>query len=380
MNKSVITIVVGLVALNLAWGALVSSKAQRSRAMPASRLRSHQANLEANIVKARGGDSLSSVAARAGVPVEDLARINGLSTRSKLRKGQELLLPPSPKRETSDNQRKVESYRIVLVDGSSIQVDEAWREGKEVWYRRGGIRKSLDREVRAIEPVLTPAAPAPRIAASNAPTPEKPSSVRIYLVGGAEFKVDEIREGPTGIWYNRRILSVFLERERIARIERVIEGPGLTGETNRDWTSGDPRIDELIRTNGNRYGIDPYLVFCVIEHESHFHTRALSPKGAQGLMQLMPGTARRFGVRRPYDVAENIKGGTQYLKELMDMFGGQVNLVLASYNAGEGAVLKYGRNVPPYRETREYVKRISKRYGINGRQPNSDNDLPSPQQ
>ena len=96
--------------------------------MPASRLRSHQANSEAGIVKARGGDSVSSVAARAGVPVEDLARINGLSTRSKLRKGQELLLPPSPKRQTSDNQRKVESYRIVLVDGSSIQVDEAWRE------------------------------------------------------------------------------------------------------------------------------------------------------------------------------------------------------------------------------------------------------------
>jgi len=98
--------------------------------------------------------------------------------------------------------------------------------------------------------------------------------------------------------------------------------------------------------NGARYGVDPYLVFCVIEHESHFRSRALSPKGAQGLMQLMPGTARRFGVRRPYDVAENIKGGTQYLKELMAMFDGRVNLVLASYNAGEGAVLKYGRSVP----------------------------------
>src|SRR6476659_10744538 len=96
-------------------------------------------------------------------------------------------------------------------------------------------------------------------------------------------------------------------------------------------------------------------------------------------MQLMPGTARRFGVKRPYDVAENIKGGTQYLKELMDMFGGQVNLVLASYNAGEGAVLKYGRNVPPYRETRDYVKTIGKRYGLSGRESNPDNDVPSPQ-
>jgi soluble lytic murein transglycosylase-like protein len=79
-------------------------------------------------------------------------------------------------------------------------------------------------------------------------------------------------------------------------------------------------------------------------------------------MQLMPGTARRFGVRRPHDPAENIFGGTQYLKELLTMFGGQIHLALASYNAGEGAVMKYGRNIPPYRETREYVKRITKRY------------------
>ena len=124
--------------------------------------------------------------------------------------------------------------------------------------------------------------------------------------------------------------------------------------------------------------LDPYLVFLVIEQESHFRVRALSPKGAQGLMQLMPGTARSLGVRRPFEAAENIRGGTRYLRELMDMFGGQVNLVLASYNAGEGAVLKYGRNVPPYRETREYVKKIGKRYGLSGRQPQDDNNVPSP--
>ena len=95
-------------------------------------------------------------------------------------------------------------------------------------------------------------------------------------------------------------------------------------------------------------------------------------------MQLMPGTARRFGVKRPFDPADNIKGGSQYLRELMDMFNGQVNLVLASYNAGEGAVMKYGRTVPPYRETREYVKRIGKRYGLEGRVPNPENELPLP--
>ena len=73
-------------------------------------------------------------------------------------------------------------------------------------------------------------------------------------------------------------------------------------------------------------------------------------------------------------------GGTRYLKELMTMFAGRVDLVLASYNAGEGAVMKYGRNVPPYRETRDYVKKIGKRYGIDGRKPKEDDDVPVPQQ
>ena len=79
-------------------------------------------------------------------------------------------------------------------------------------------------------------------------------------------------------------------------------------------------------------------------------------------MQLMPGTSARFGIRRPSDPAQNIAGGTRYLKQLMGQFNGRIDLVLASYNAGEGAVMKFGRKVPPYRETRDYVKRISYRY------------------
>jgi len=86
-------------------------------------------------------------------------------------------------------------------------------------------------------------------------------------------------------------------------------------------------------------------------------------------MQLMPGSAGRFGVRRPFDPAENIFGGTQYLKELLKMFDGRLDLALASYNAGEGAVVKYGGNIPPYRETRDYVRRITRRYGANTPDP-----------
>src|ERR1051326_553390 len=132
---------------------------------------------------------------------------------------------------------------------------------------------------------------------------------------------------------------------------------------NDSWTTGNARIDGLIRYYGNQQGVDPYLIFCVMSQESKFTSAATSPKGAQGLMQLMPGTAARYGVTNPYDVAQSISGGTRYLKDLLKMFNGRIDLALAGYNAGEGAVIKYGYNIPPYDETRNYVKLIIKRYG-----------------
>ena len=128
------------------------------------------------------------------------------------------------------------------------------------------------------------------------------------------------------------------------------------------WTTGNGRIDGLIQTYGTQYGVDPYLIYCLMSQESNFIAGATSYKGAQGLMQLMPGTAARYGVTNPYDVSQNIKGGTRYLKDLLKMFNGRVDLALAGYNAGEGAVMKYGNKVPPYDETRNYVKLILKRY------------------
>ena len=128
------------------------------------------------------------------------------------------------------------------------------------------------------------------------------------------------------------------------------------------WSTGNSKVDGLIRYYGKQYGVDPYLIYCTMSQESSFNTGATSPKGAMGLMQLKPGTAARYGVTKPYDVAQSIMGGTRYLKDLLKMFNGRVDLALAGYNAGEGAVMKFGNTIPPYNETRNYVRLILKRY------------------
>lgn len=115
--------------------------------------------------------------------------------------------------------------------------------------------------------------------------------------------------------------------------------------------------DHHVDAAARLYQVSPDLVRAVIGVESEFDQWAVSSKGARGLMQLMPATARRLGVLDPFDSRQNIFGGTQYLRILLDQFAGDVTLVLAAYNAGENAVLRYG-GVPPYRETRGYVQRV----------------------
>ena len=127
-------------------------------------------------------------------------------------------------------------------------------------------------------------------------------------------------------------------------------------------TTGNAKYDELVRQAAARNGIDPDLIVAVMRQESGFNPRARSYKGASGLMQLMPATARRFGVMNIYDPVENIEGGAKYLRFLLDTFNGDVNLVLAGYNAGEGAVINSGYRIPRYRETQNYVQSISARY------------------
>jgi soluble lytic murein transglycosylase-like protein len=256
--------------------------------------------------------------------------------------------------------------RIIFSDGNSIDVDDAWKQGGTIWYRVQGVSRTVDREVKRIADRYkeAPVAKQPAVVASAPKAPPAVTQITwIYLNDGARLRVDDVRQVADGAWYNRENLSIFLSRERIARIERedLNKAAGEDWKTH-GWSSGSSVVDDLIKRNGTQFGVDPYLVFLVIEQESSFHSRAVSPKGARGLMQLMPGTARRFGVSRPFDPGENIRGGTQYLKELLTMFNGRVDLALASYNAGEGRVLDYGNRVPPFKETRDYVKRISSRY------------------
>jgi soluble lytic murein transglycosylase-like protein len=119
-------------------------------------------------------------------------------------------------------------------------------------------------------------------------------------------------------------------------------------------------VRQHIQVAATRFGIDRNLVDAVAWQESRYNPRALSTAGAMGVMQLMPGTARQLGVRNPHDVEQNVVGGTAYLRQQLERFGNNVPLALAAYNAGPGAVIKYG-GIPPYRETQDYVRQIMQR-------------------
>jgi soluble lytic murein transglycosylase-like protein len=125
-------------------------------------------------------------------------------------------------------------------------------------------------------------------------------------------------------------------------------------------------VDRIARQNS----LSPSLVHSVIQVESNYNPKAISPKGAQGLMQLIPSTARRFGVSDAFDPADNIQGGARYLKYLLSLYKGDESLALAAYNAGEGAVSRYG-GVPPYPETQDYVAKVRQRLAVTGAAPSA---------
>jgi soluble lytic murein transglycosylase-like protein len=152
------------------------------------------------------------------------------------------------------------------------------------------------------------------------------------------------------------------------KIYEVPGAPSYRTTTADARTVSAPRFDDFVLAHAQRHALRPELVRAVIQVESGYNPGATSPKGAMGLMQLMPATARALGVRNPYDPEDNIRGGTAYLRQLLDKYEGNEQLALAAYNAGSGAVDRYG-TVPPYRETRDYVRRVALKAGADTGEP-----------
>jgi soluble lytic murein transglycosylase-like protein len=132
---------------------------------------------------------------------------------------------------------------------------------------------------------------------------------------------------------------------------------------SRGYRVSSKELDAAIDESAQKHNVDANLVRALIQQESNFNPSAVSNKGAMGLMQLMPGTARQLGVSDPFDPQQNVDAGVRHLKQLLDNYNGDVRLGLAAYNAGEGAVAR-NNGVPPYRETQDYVKRITERAGL----------------
>jgi GNAT superfamily N-acetyltransferase len=172
---------------------------------------------------------------------------------------------------------------------------------------------------------------------------------------GVPAQVVELTEGDGTVHLTNALTDPRYQRLGILRA-LPSPGPGVASEAPSS-TIRSAALDSHIRQAAHRYGVSEQLVTAVIRVESGFNPRAVSPKGARGLMQLMPATASQLGVRDSFDPVENIDGGVRYLRGLMERFENNLPLALAAYNAGEGAVALHG-GIPPYRETQQYVTRI----------------------
>ena len=194
---------------------------------------------------------------------------------------------------------------------------------------------------------------------SSAYEPRHPSSSTLHQIVLAHFETfrahaASLRDGDaTG-----RMIISDTPQNASAKVYGVSYIGTSFGVTKPAVITRATHYDELIALHATKHSLNPDFVRAVIQAESAFNPGARSPKGAMGLMQLVPGTAAVYGVMNAYDPAENIRGGVAYLKSLMTRFNDDVSLALAAYNAGPAAVEKYGNTVPPYKETRSYVARI----------------------
>ena len=189
-------------------------------------------------------------------------------------------------------------------------------------------------------------------------------AIGLLYAGGHGFKQDQAR---AYAWFKRAAALGHPEATSMAKLFRqrgkrgAARCPNGWGRTARARLYAPQEIRTIVADLAPKYGLDPKLVLAVIQVESAYQTNAVSSANAQGLMQLIPATAERFGVRDAFNPAENINGGMRYLRWLLKHFRGDVTKAVAAYNAGEGAVRKYG-GILPYRETQNYVRKIRRLY------------------
>lgn len=276
-----------------------------------------------------------------------------------------------------------------LRDGTVIKVDETWERNEAIWYRQGQVIRSIPvsevlrgneqpttlplppaatkRSSRRTRQRSEPIAHSPTPVATPLTNPNAKPVTRIVFKDGLQLDTDATWEMGERIGYRLGTIQAFVDKTEVAQVLKnsvpttTLPHPPAVPPPFQ-FSTKHAGLDHLIAVNAARHNVDPLLIYLVMQQESGFNYRAISSAGARGLMQLMPGTARQLGVRNIHDPVENVEAGTRYLKSLLQRFKGDVNLALAGYNAGEEAVIRYGYRVPPYRETINYVRRISWAY------------------
>lgn len=192
---------------------------------------------------------------------------------------------------------------------------------------------------------------------------------QVEFVDGRTMVVESLRlEGEYFVLVLDSSASVAVPRNRIARVQRyvpVVQEPEEEPDAPLPWTRVAGEYADMIRTVAAEYELDPAVITAMIQVESNFDPYAVSHKGACGLLQLIPATAERFGVKDVFDPKDNLAGGARYFRWLLDRFDNRMEFALAAYNAGENVVERYD-GIPPYRETRDYVARVLRKVESNG--------------